>query len=91
MEYKLETRCLHTDFSSENEIIHPLSVPIYQTATFVHTKIGKYGAYDYTRESNPTRKQLEEKNIHARTCIRYNRICKRNGSDYSLHGVVCSG
>lgn len=61
MENKLETRCLHTDSSLESEDIHPLSVPIYQTATFVHTKIGKYGAYDYTRESNPTRKQLEEK------------------------------
>ncbi|MBQ8509450.1 MAG: PLP-dependent transferase [Clostridia bacterium] len=61
MEYKIETRCLHTDISSETDGVHPLSVPIYQTATFVHTKIGKYGAYDYTRESNPTRTHLEEK------------------------------
>lgn len=61
MEYKIETRCLHSDISAAGEGIHPLSVPIYQTATFVHTKIGKYGAYDYTRESNPTRTYLEEK------------------------------
>lgn len=61
MEYKIETRCLHTDISPETGIIHPLSEPIYQTATFVHTKIGKYGAYDYTRESNPTRTCLEQK------------------------------
>lgn len=61
MEYKIETRCIHTDISPETGIIHPLSEPIYQTATFVHTKIGKYGAYDYTRESNPTRTCLEQK------------------------------
>ncbi|MGN1345696.1 MAG: trans-sulfuration enzyme family protein [Eubacteriales bacterium] len=60
-EYKLETRCLHgkgTAFDGDGT--HALSVPIYQTATFAHTKIGKYGAYDYTRESNPTRTYLEE-------------------------------
>lgn len=61
MEYKIETRCLRSDAPAVGEGIHPLSVPIYQTATFVHTKIGKYGAYDYTRESNPTRTSLEER------------------------------
>ena len=61
MEYKIETRCLRSETPVVGEGIHPLSVPIYQTATFVHTKIGKYGAYDYTRESNPTRTSLEER------------------------------
>lgn len=60
MEYKLETRCLHRNISPDSGNIRPISVPIYQTATFAHTRIGKYGAFDYTRESNPTRTALEE-------------------------------
>lgn len=60
MSYKIETRCIH----GENEITagHPfgaVSVPIYQTATFSHPGIGKSTGFDYSRESNPTRKKLE--------------------------------
>ena len=35
-------------------------VPIYQTATFTHEKIGVYKGYDYSRSGNPTRAALEE-------------------------------
>lgn len=37
-----------------------LSVPIYQTTTFVHDFPGQHRGYDYTRSGNPTRKVLED-------------------------------
>lgn len=61
MEYGLETRCIHGNGADSKE--HPygsVSVPIYQTATFSHPGIGKSTGYDYSRESNPTRTELEK-------------------------------
>lgn len=60
MSYKIETRCIH----GENEAaagysFGAVSVPIYQTATFAHPGIGQSTGFDYSRESNPTRKELE--------------------------------
>ncbi len=60
MNYNIETQCIHG--SSENQEGHPfgaVSVPIFQTATFSHPGIGDSTGYDYTRESNPTRAELE--------------------------------
>lgn len=60
MEYDIETRCIHGDNSLAKE--HPygsVGVPIYQTATFAHPGVGASTGYDYTRESNPTRAELE--------------------------------
>jgi len=37
-----------------------VSVPIYQTSTFVFKDIGKTRGYDYSRTANPTRKVLED-------------------------------
>ena len=37
-----------------------LSVPIYQTSTFVFEDVGKTRGYDYSRTANPTRKVLED-------------------------------
>lgn len=37
-----------------------VSVPIYQTSTFVFEDIGKTRGYDYSRTANPTRKVLED-------------------------------
>jgi O-acetylhomoserine/O-acetylserine sulfhydrylase-like pyridoxal-dependent enzyme len=37
-----------------------LSVPIYQTSSFVFEDVGKTRGYDYTRSGNPTRKVLED-------------------------------
>ncbi len=37
-----------------------VSVPIYQTSTFVFSDVGKTRGYDYSRTANPTRKALEE-------------------------------
>lgn len=37
-----------------------VSVPIYQTSTFVFKDVGKTRGYDYSRTANPTRKVLED-------------------------------
>lgn len=37
----------------------PWELPIYQTATFAHPGVGQSTGFDYTRESNPTRSELE--------------------------------
>lgn len=60
MAYQVETRCVH----GEGNIVegHPygaVSMPIYQTATYAHPGVGRSTGYDYTRESNPTRAELE--------------------------------
>jgi cystathionine beta-lyase len=58
-----------TTMSLSTELIHSipvdestgaLSVPIYQTTTFVHSAPGVHQGYDYTRSGNPTRKVLED-------------------------------
>jgi len=56
----IETRCIHGAESKEGK--HPfgaISVPIYQTATFSHPGIGESSGHNYSRESNPTRDELE--------------------------------
>lgn len=61
MGYKIETRCVHGTGQRENShSFGAVSVPIYQTATFSHPGIGSSTGFDYTRESNPTRKALED-------------------------------
>ena len=60
MSYKLDTICVCSPEAGEDR--HPfgaLTVPIFQTATFTHPGIGETNGYDYTRESNPTRAELE--------------------------------
>jgi len=37
-----------------------ISLPIYQTSTFVFEDVGKTRGYDYSRTANPTRKVLED-------------------------------
>jgi cystathionine gamma-synthase len=57
-----ETLCIHGErrFVEGTDAI---ATPIYQTATFAHSGIDENGAtgsgYDYTRQQNPTREQLE--------------------------------
>lgn len=60
MAYQIETRCICGDEHREGR--HPfgaVAAPIYQTATFSHPGIGESTGYNYTRESNPTRAELE--------------------------------
>lgn len=62
MNEKIETRCIHgnPDVSLKDEN-RAISFPIYQTASFSHIKTGhNESGFDYTRESNPTRRRLEE-------------------------------
>lgn len=60
MAYEIQTRCIHGENQFEQEHSYgAVSVPIYQTATFSHPGIGASTGYDYSRESNPTRTELE--------------------------------
>lgn len=61
MAYRIETRCVHgQEKNSSQHSFGSVSTPIYQTATFAHPGIGCSTGFDYTRESNPTRKELED-------------------------------
>ena len=62
MSNQFETRCVHGDSEKALRDEHrAISFPIYQTASFSHIKTGHNDSgFDYTRESNPTRRRLEE-------------------------------
>lgn len=62
MNEHFETRCIHGDpAASLKDANRSISFPIYQTASFSHIQTGhNESGFDYTRESNPTRTQLEE-------------------------------
>lgn len=61
MRTSIETRCIHGDIHQYQEDSRAISFPIYQTASFSHIEPGHNGSgFDYSRESNPTRQQLEE-------------------------------
>lgn len=61
MNTKIETRCIHGNTHKYQESSRAISFPIYQTASFGHLEPGHNGSgFDYSRESNPTRQQLEE-------------------------------
>ncbi len=53
-----ETKCQGMDLSILDQY-HAISFPIYQTATFSRSRLGEESEFDYTRQSNPTRSQLE--------------------------------
>ena len=82
MDYKFETRCIHGNGGLvEGHPYGAVSVPIFQTATFAHPGIGRSTGYDYTRESNPTRHELEsvmstleEADERLESCVRDNDI-----------------
>ena len=52
------TRILHS--LPIDPLTGAISVPIYQTATFVQDAPGEHKGFDYARSNNPTRKVLEE-------------------------------
>jgi len=56
---KFSTRAIHVGQEADSATGATI-VPIYQTATFTHEKIGVYKGYDYSRSGNPTRAALEE-------------------------------
>ncbi|MBI2852994.1 MAG: PLP-dependent transferase [Chloroflexi bacterium] len=56
---KFETIAVHAGDRTDNRY-GAITVPIYQTSTFVFEDIGKTRGYDYSRSANPTRKVLED-------------------------------
>ena len=53
-----ETRAIH-DGQEPDPATGAITVPIYQTSTFVQEAVGEHKGYDYARVSNPTRTALE--------------------------------
>ncbi|MFC1958632.1 cystathionine gamma-synthase [Chloroflexota bacterium] len=57
---KFETIAIHAG-ERPDKTFGAVSVPIYQTSTFVFEDVGKTtGGYDYSRTANPTRRVLED-------------------------------
>jgi cystathionine gamma-synthase len=56
---KNETTCVHGASFFEKHT-GAISFPIYQSATFRHPSLGKSTGYDYSRQQNPTREELEK-------------------------------
>ncbi len=54
-----ETRAIH-GAGRPDKAYGAVSVPIYQTSTFVYDDIGKSRGFNYSREANPTRQALED-------------------------------
>lgn len=55
--YKLDTQIIHN--IPVDELTGAISVPIYQTSTYVQDAPGVNKGFDYSRTNNPTRKALE--------------------------------
>jgi len=56
---RFETSAIHAGERPEARF-GAVSIPIYQTSTFVFEDVGKTRGYDYSRTANPTRKVLED-------------------------------
>lgn len=56
--YKLDTQIIHA--IPVDELTGAISVPIYQTSTYVQEAPGVHKGFDYSRSNNPTRKVLED-------------------------------
>lgn len=56
---KFETIAIHAG-ERPDKTYGAISMPIYQTSTFVFEDIGKTRGFDYSRTANPTRKALED-------------------------------
>src|SRR3954468_20121581 len=53
-----ETRAIH-EGQRPDPATGAVTVPIYQTSTFVQDEVGRNKGYDYSRVSNPTRTALQ--------------------------------
>jgi len=56
---RFETLAIHAG-ERPDKAFGAISVPIYQTSTFVFEDVGKTRGYDYSRTANPTRRVLED-------------------------------
>jgi cystathionine beta-lyase/cystathionine gamma-synthase len=55
---EFETRAIH-EGQEPDPATGAVTVPIYQTSTFVQEAVGEHKGYDYSRAANPTRTALE--------------------------------
>jgi cystathionine beta-lyase/cystathionine gamma-synthase len=53
-----ETRAIH-EGQEPDPATGSVTVPIYQTSTYVHEAVGEHKGYDYSRVANPTRTALQ--------------------------------
>ena len=53
-----ETRAIH-EGQAPDPATGAVTVPIYQTSTYVQDAVGEHKGYDYSRTANPTRRALE--------------------------------
>jgi cystathionine gamma-synthase len=53
-----ETRAIH-EGQEPDPATGAVTVPIYQTSTYVQEAVGEHKGYDYSRSGNPTRRALE--------------------------------
>ena len=58
MSYRFDTLAIHA--GEGDEPTGAVTVPIYQTSTYVQEALGKNKGYEYARTQNPTRHALEE-------------------------------
>ena len=58
-EWRIETALAHAG-TCRDEKTGSVSMPVYQTATFRHPRLGESTGFDYSRSGNPTRAVLEE-------------------------------
>jgi len=56
---KFASRLVQFD-SAPGDPCRPMATPIYQVSTFEQEKADAFGAYDYSRSGNPTRRVLED-------------------------------
>jgi cystathionine gamma-synthase len=54
-----ETRAIH-EGQEPDPATGAVTVPIYQTSTYVQEEVGRHKGYDYSRTGNPTRTALEK-------------------------------
>ena len=52
------TDCIHAGQEPE-EVTGAVTIPIYQTSTYVQPELGRHKGYEYARTQNPTREALE--------------------------------
>jgi cystathionine gamma-synthase len=58
-ETAFETRAIHVG-QEPDPTTGAITIPIYQTSTYVQQGVGEHGAYEYGRTHNPTRTALQE-------------------------------
>jgi cystathionine beta-lyase/cystathionine gamma-synthase len=54
----ISTDCIHAGQEPE-QVTGAVTVPIFQTSTYVQPKLGEHKGYEYARTKNPTRSALE--------------------------------